>query len=283
MSETLWAAPAAIETPSGKVKEDENFPVGSFLIARKLRPHVHAYYDFARAADDIGDNPALPAAEKIERLSLMAAVLQGDTSAGAPTAEKLRASLRQTGVTPQHALDLLIAFKQDAVKSRYQSWDELYEYCRFSAMPVGRYVLDLHSESRATWDSSDALCASLQVLNHLQDCGKDLAEMDRCYLPEDILARHGATVLDAKRPALRPGLRATLDELLVEVTRLNRIAAELPRRTVDKRLKVETGSIVSLANRLTHLLQQGDPLAARVKLQKSDFILSLLGNLKWLL
>ena len=272
-----------METPSGKVKEDENFPVGSFLIAKALRPHVHAYYDFARAADDIADNPALPPQEKIERLSLMAAVLQGDKAGGAPSAVKLRASLRETSVTPKHALDLLVAFKQDAVKQRYESWDELYEYCRFSAMPVGRYVLDLHGESHATWDASDALCSSLQVLNHLQDCGKDLAAMDRCYLPERILYRHNASIEDLRRPALTPGMRATMDELLAEVARLNGIARQLPVRTVSKRLRVETGSIVSLAERLTAHLRTGDPLAGRVKLRKSDFMLSLLGSLKWLI
>jgi farnesyl-diphosphate farnesyltransferase len=282
MTDALWAQAPKVETPSGKVKEDENFPVGSFLIAKKLRPHVHAYYDFARAADDIADNPALPPQEKIDRLSLMASVLQGDKSAGAPSAVKLRASLRQTGVTPKHALDLLVAFKQDAVKQRYESWDELYEYCRFSAMPVGRYVLDLHGESHATWDASDALCSSLQVLNHLQDCGKDLAAMDRCYLPERILYRHNARVDDLRRPALTPGLRATIDELLVEVARLNGIARQLPVRTVSKRLRVETGSIVSLAERLTGHLRVGDPLASRVKLSKGDFVFSLLGSLKWL-
>jgi farnesyl-diphosphate farnesyltransferase len=271
-----------VETPSGKVKEDENFPVGSFLIARALRPHVHAYYDFARAADDIADNPALPPLEKIDRLSLMAAVLQGDKAGGAPSAVKLRDSLRQTGITPKHALDLLVAFKQDAVKQRYASWDELYEYCRFSAMPVGRYVLDLHGESHATWDASDALCTSLQVLNHLQDCGKDLAAMDRCYLPADLLARYEAQIGDLRYLTLTPALRAVVDDLLVEVGRLNTLARALPVRTRARRLRVETGSIVSLAERLTRRLQNGDPLASRVKLSKADFVLSLLGNVRWL-
>ncbi len=281
MTDALWTN-TRVETPSGKVKEDENFPVGSFLIARALRPHVHAYYDFARAADDIADNPALPPLEKIDRLSLMAAVLQGDKAGGAPSAVKLRDSLRQTGITPKHALDLLVAFKQDAVKQRYASWDELYEYCRFSAMPVGRYVLDLHGESHATWDASDALCTSLQVLNHLQDCGKDLAAMDRCYLPADLLARYEAQIGDLRYLTLTPALRAVVDDLLVEVGRLNTLARALPVRTRARRLRVETGSIVSLAERLTRRLQNGDPLASRVKLSKADFVLSLLGNVRWL-
>ncbi len=273
---------ATLETPSGKDRADENFPVGSFLIRPDLRAHVHAFYAFARNADDIGDNPALAPEVKLERLNRMAAILQGSGEAGSPTADALRASLRQCGVTPQHSLDLLRAFKQDAVKQRYANWDELYDYCRYSAMPVGRHVLDLHGESRATWEPSDALTASLQVLNHIQDCGKDLKEMDRCYLPETDLSRNRSSVADVKSYIVSPGLRRTLDELLTHVERLNSTAAALPDRVRDKRLKVETAMIVALANRLTKRLRRADPLATRVKLSKADFALSLMGSLRWL-
>ncbi len=273
----------ALETPSGKVKEDENFPVGSFLIRPDLRAPVHAFYDFARGADDIADNPDLTPEAKLTRLDRMAAILCGETDAGSPAAARLRDSLRLTGTTTRHALDLLTAFKQDAVKQRYKSWGELYEYCRFSAMPVGRHVLDLHGEGRETWEPSDALTASLQILNHLQDCGKDLATMDRCYLPEDDLAAHGSSVADVRGYALTPGLRRTIDGLLDHVDRLNRIGEDLPKRVRDKRLKVETATILALAKRLARRLRKGDPLATRVKLSKSDFAFSLLGSLKWLL
>jgi hypothetical protein len=152
-----------VETWSGKDRADENFPVGSALIAPRLRPHMHAFYAFARNADDIADSPTLPADDKIRRLDVMESVLLGHTEAGSPSATGLRASLAQTGVTPRHATDLLIAFRRDATKLRYENWDELLDYCRYSAMPVGRHVLDLHGESRDTWPASDALCAALQV------------------------------------------------------------------------------------------------------------------------
>jgi farnesyl-diphosphate farnesyltransferase len=272
-----------LETPSGKTKEDENFPVGSFLIRPDLRGPVHAFYAFARNADDIADNPDLTPQEKLTRLDRMAAILCGETDAGSPTAMALRLSLRQTGTTARHSLDLLAAFRQDAVKQRYRSWDELYEYCRYSAMPVGRHVLDLHGEGRETWEPSDALTASLQILNHLQDCGKDLRDMDRCYLPESDLRRNGSGVIDVSAYALTPGLRQTIDGLLDHVDRLNRIGADLPKRVRDKRLKVETAMILALARRLARRLRAGDPLATRVKLGKPDFVLCLLGSLKWLL
>ncbi|MFT2520468.1 squalene/phytoene synthase family protein, partial [Escherichia coli] len=84
-------------------------------------------------------------------------------------------------LTPQHGLDLLTAFERDCTVSRYASWDALIDYCRVSAMPVGRYVLDVHGESRDLWPANDALCAALQVINHLQDCGKDYRTIDRVY------------------------------------------------------------------------------------------------------
>ena len=99
----------------------------------------------------------------------------------------------------------------DATKLRYRDWDDLIDYCRYSAMPVGRFVLDVHGESRATWPASDALCAALQVINHLQDCGKDYRDLDRVYLPLDALAAPAPTVEDARRAdSATPALRALL-------------------------------------------------------------------------
>src|SRR5262249_58333906 len=82
-------------------------------------------------------------------------------------------------VSPRHAQDLLTAFRMDATKLRYRDWDDLIHYCSYSAMPVGRFVLDVHGESRSTWPANDALCAALQIINHVQDCGKDYASLDR--------------------------------------------------------------------------------------------------------
>ncbi len=266
----------AVEAPSGKGRTDENFPVGSRLIRASLRPHVHAFYAFARNADDIADSATLPPAEKLARLNTMEAVLQGETDAGSPTALALRSSLAETGVTAQHALDLLRAFKQDATKSRYASWDELLDYCRFSAMPVGRHVLDLHGEARATWEASDALCAALQVLNHLQDCGRDLAEIDRCYLPQDLLDSAGARVEELRAGAATPGLRRVLDELLRRTDALNAVGAGLPRCVQDRFLRTETAVITGLSQRLARRLHRGDPLASRVKLRPVDVAASVL-------
>jgi hydroxysqualene synthase len=273
---------ASVEAWSGKDRGDENFPVGSVLIRRALRPHVHAFYAFARNADDIADSPELSAPEKFTRLDVMEDVLLGRSDAGSPSALRLRASLAETGVTPRHACDLLIAFRLDATKRRYASWAELYDYCRFSAMPVGRHVLDLHGEDAATHPPSDALCTALQVLNHLQDGTKDLKGLDRCYLPQDLLARHGGAVRDLRGAKASPGLRATFDALLDEVDVLNHAAGDLPRRTRDRRLRAETAVIVGLARRLAHRLRRGDPVAERVALTKADIGASVLAALRFL-
>ncbi len=270
---------ATVETPSGKGRHDENFPVGSFLIRKDLRPHVHAFYRFAREADDIADNPDLAADDKVARLARMAAVLEGAPGDDSPAAVAMRASLAETKIAPTHCLDLLRAFTQDATKLRYVDWDDLVEYCRYSAMPVGRQVLDLHGESRATWPPNDALCAALQVLNHLQDCVADHRNLDRVYLPERTLAAHGSSIADLEKPRATAGLRKTIDELLDRTDALIAIADGLPATVVDWRLRAETATIVGLARRLSGRLRRGDPVAGRVKLLGVDFGASLLVGL----
>jgi len=276
------AAADDVEAWSGKDRGDENFPVGSLLIAPRLRAHVHAFYAFARNADDVADSPTLPAEQKIARLDAMEDVLLGRRTGGSASAARLRDSLATCGVTSRHACDLLIAFRQDATRGRYASWDELLDYCSNSAMPVGRHVLDLHGESRDTWPASDALCAALQVENHLQDCARDFAELDRSYLPADLLAQHAARVEDVRAPATSAGLRRVLDALLDRCDALNREAADLPRRTRDRRLRLETAVIVGLSRRLARRLRAGDPLATRVRLRKSDALGAILAALRFL-
>jgi squalene synthase HpnC len=264
---------AAVETPSGKSTASENFPVGSFLLPARLRPHVAAFYAFARAIDDIADNPALAAADKIARLDGFAAALTGTAAGpGYEKAERLRASLAATGVTAQHGLDLIAAFKLDAAKLRYADWRELIEgYCMLSAAPVGRYLLDLHGEDRAGYRASDALCNALQVLNHLQDCQDDYRQLDRVYLPQDWLAAAGtgAEALDAA--AAGPGLRRVIDRCLDGTDALIAIARLLPGQLRSRRLAMESAVIVRIAERLSRLLRRRDPLAGRVKLSALQF------------
>jgi len=274
----------AVETPSGKDTGDENFPVGSWLIRRELRPHVHAFYRFARQADDIADNPALESSDKLRRLDRMGAVLDGADSGknggdDSPAARAMRQSLVATGTTAQHCHDVLTAFRMDATKLRYADWADLMNYCRYSAAPVGRQLLDLHGESRATWVSSDALCSALQVLNHLQDCAEDYRLLDRVYLPARELAACGADIEALRGKQSSPGLRCVIDRLLDRTDELIATARALPGGVRSPGLRRECAVIVNLAGRLSRRLRRGDPLAGRVKLSRGDFVLALLTGL----
>jgi squalene synthase HpnC len=265
--------PPSVETPSGKAAADENFPVGSWLLPARLRPHIARFYAFARAIDDIADNPTLAPADKIARLEGFAQALgTGIGDAGFSKAHRLRESLLATGVPAQHGLDLIAAFKQDAVKLRYRDWDDLMGYCVLSAAPVGRYLIDLHGEDRRCYAASDALCNALQVLNHLQDCQADYRNLDRVYLPEPWLAEAGGSVAELDAPRATPALRRVLDRLLDRTAELVRLARPLAGQFRDRRFAMEAAMIWRIADRLMGELRRRDPLAERVALSKPGYL-----------
>lgn len=265
-----------IETPSGKGAGNENFQVGSWLLEKRLRPHVAIYYAFARAVDDIADNPELSPEEKLSRLDQFANALERIevSTQDLAKAVMLRKSLVECGVPTRHGLDLISAFKQDAIKQRYETWAELMDYCDRSASPVGRYLLDLHGEDRLLWRYSDALCNALQVINHLQDCQDDFRLMNRVYLPLEYLREFNsdASHLDAAQASA--GLRQTFDRALSLTGDLMTEAAHLPARLKSLRLALESGVIVEIARELMTELRRRDPLAERVELTRPQFILA---------
>ena len=261
------------ETPSGKGARDENFPVGSWLISRHLRPSVAAYYAFARAIDDIADNGALPPAEKLRRLDgFGTALASGDGDPGDyAKALGLRQILASHRIDVRHGLDLVDAFRQDCTKFRYATWRELIDYCDRSAAPVGRFLLDLHREDPALYSASDSLCHALQVINHLQDCQDDYRNLNRVYLPTDWLSDAGANIDDLDASTATPALRTVLDRCLDEIDMLLTKAQQLQHRITSHRLATEVSVIVRLARALAHRLRETDPLASRVALSRIDF------------
>ena len=262
------------ETPSGKGAKDENFPVGSMLLPRVLRPHVAVFYAFARAIDDVADNPELSPDEKIERLDGFDQALMGlNDDTAFEKAHIVRSSLIYTGVPIQHCRDLISAFKQDAVKLRYDDWDDLMDYCDRSAAPVGRYLLDLHGVSNDLYPASDALCNALQVINHLQDCQDDFREMNRVYLPQDWMIQAGVDVSDLDQPFTGRGLRRVLNQCLSETSELLALARQLPGPMSSRRLAMESAAIVRIAERLVYELRRRDPLAERVALTKPQYLM----------
>jgi squalene synthase HpnC len=257
--------PAALR--SGKGHKDENFPVASRLIHPRHRGAILAFYEFVRIADDIADHPTLGEREKLQSLDQLEAGLIGGSDEQRE-AVALRTVLRERNLTPRHAQDLLTAFRMDVTKLRYRDWDDLMGYCSYSAMPVGRYVLDVHGEDRSTWPANDALCAALQVINHLQDCKKDYQALNRVYVPEDALAAAGASIEDIGRDAATPALRRCLIALAERTDKLLDDSQAFSARIRDFRLAMEVAVIQSLARRLTTLLKRRDPLSERVHLGK---------------
>ena len=265
----------SIETPSGKGAADENFPVGSFLLPKRLRPHIARFYAFARAIDDIADNPDLEPDEKIRRLNAMDVVVQGTPPAGPglETAVAMHESLQATGTTSRHCSDLVDAFRQDAIKNRYENWQEVIDYCLRSASPVGRYLLDIHGESGKSYVYADALCNALQVINHLQDCGDDFRDMNRVYLPEPWLKENGSTVAELGRSSATSGVRAVIDRCLEGTKELLETAEKLPANLKSRSLSMESAVILKIANKLVEELSLRDPLAERVVLTKPQYAL----------
>lgn len=251
-----------------KDHKSENFPVASWLIAARHRPLVLAFYRFARIADDIADRPgALPPA-RLAQLEAMRATLTGEATS-CPEAAALRTALAARGLTATHGLELLEAFRRDVAKSRYASWADLIDYCRYSAMPVGRFMLDVHGEDHALWPASDALCAALQIINHLQDCRQDYAAMDRVYVPSDALAAAGLDAAALGDTAPPPALATVIRNLLPRVEALLAAAAPFADGISDTGLALEVAVIQRLAIDLTARLR-ADPFGPRLHHRKSE-------------
>ena len=252
----------------------ENFPVASVLIAPRLRAPILSFYRFARAADDIADHPTLSESEKFARLDALEDTLLGKCRYGQGSAAAAARARGAVTCRPHIRSICSTAFRADVTKRRYADWAELMQYCRYSAMPVGRFVLDLHGEERSTWAYSDPLCAALQVINHLQDCAKDYRALDRVYLPLDSLTAHGIGVEALAAPRPRPALRAALS---IHCRARPVSSCPKPRscrlRSRTRGSVLRPGAIVRLAQRLIALLMTRDPLSERVHLTKAGAVL----------
>ena len=261
----------AAELRSGKTYRDENFPVASWIIHPRHRALILAFYNFVRTADDIADHATLAPSEKIAYLDLLEAELlgNGDTQL---EAVNLRRALAERAMPARHALDVLVAFRMDVTKLRYETWAEVIHYCRYSAMPVGRFMLDVHGESTSTWAASDALCAGLQINNHLQDCAKDYRDLDRVYLPRDALAAAGASVAMLGEPRAPAPLLQCLHALAENTERLLNDGRSLAAEVRDFRLGLEIAVIQSFADKIVRMLKVRDPLSERVHLGPIELI-----------
>jgi squalene synthase HpnC len=267
---------SASELRSGKTHRDENFPVASWIIHPRHRALILAFYNFVRTADDIADHATLAARDKLTYLDLLEAELLGHGDSQ-PETVNLRRALAERSMPPRHAQDVLTAFRMDVTKLRYENWDEVMHYCRYSAMPVGRFMLDVHGESTSTWAASDALCAGLQINNHLQDCGKDYRNLNRVYLPRDALAAAGASVEALGQRRASAALLQCLHSLAARTEGLLHESRSLSADVRDIRLALEISVIQAFADRIVHLLKIRDPLSQTVHLGPVELLMYSVG------
>jgi len=269
---------SASELRSGKTHRDENFPVASWIIHPRHRALILAFYNFVRTADDIADHATLGEADKLGYLDLLEAELlgRGDSQ---PEVVSLRRALAERAMPPRHALDVLVAFRMDVTKLRYENWDEVIHYCRYSAMPVGRFMLDVHGESTTTWPASDVLCAGLQINNHLQDCGKDYRDLNRVYLPRDALAAAGASVEALGEARASAPLLQCLHALAARTEALLDESKPLAAEVRDIRLGLEISVIQAFAGKIVGLLKVRDPLSETVHLGPLQLLVFSLGGM----
>jgi phytoene synthase len=190
----------------------ENFPVASWLLPTRLREPIEAIYGFARGADDVADEGDMPDAERLARLDEYLAACDAieEGLAPAPRFARIARAVRERKLPVQLLRDLIDAFKQDVVKKRYASFDELLDYSRRSANPVGRLVLHLFERTdAASLAQSDAICSSLQFINFWQDVAIDWRK-GRVYIPQDDLARFGVAEADIAAARATPAWRALM-------------------------------------------------------------------------
>lgn len=279
MRPILESAGHGIKPPSeadflGK-RGTEIFPVASWLLPRRARKDILAFYRFARGADDIADDPSLPAKDRLARLQWLDALLHRNnpSTTTPPSWTREYALLLQEGkLSQEHGSRLLTAFMLDCVKTRYEDWEDLMAYCHFSAAPVGHAVLEACGERRANLESADALCAVLQVLNHLRDMGQDYKEQNRVYLAQSWMKEHKATEDMLSEPHLNAALRHVLNRHLDACDVLLDNAEKLFISLDHASLKAECRMMMLLAKQLSGRLRQEDPLSRRVQPGWGDFL-----------
>jgi phytoene synthase len=279
----------------------ENFPVASYLLPAKMRPHVAAIYAFARIADDMADEGARPAAERLADLDRWGARLDAALDGGAAGPEPsafvfvaLRHSIEACRLPRELFHDLLSAFRQDVTVTRYASWEALLDYCRRSANPVGRLVLRVAgADSRVSPDewvspsgltadaASDAVCTALQLTNFWQDLEVDWMN-GRLYVPESIWRPAGAREAALASRRLTPEWRAAL----LDVTRRTRALFAEGRAVcgaVNGRLRYELRATWLGGTRILDKLEAEDfdMFAKRPKLTKADVPSLLWRALVW--
>lgn len=254
-----------------KTARDEQFPV-NFLVPRHLRPHLKAYYVAARLADNIADDPQLAQNEKQNRLSkIKQAFCKPLSGNDFPEIRRLGKIFMTENLDASLFVDLLTAFERDAAGQTIRVWEELIGYCRYSAAPVGRFVLALYHESISAFLPAEQLCIILQLINHLGDIKADLSGLGRCYLPEDMMQKYGVRSSDLGLSLTTPAVKALLSEIIARIEGMLRDAACLSGQVQNFRLRLNVGVILSLTNSMLKKYKKSDLLQRPPRLSWADW------------
>lgn len=255
----------------------ENFPVGSILIPKSIRHHFYSIYAFSRLADDIADeNLTTSSDERYELLQTLESSLEYKLdNVTTPILRAVINTCKETKVDINDLKRLIVAFKMDVRFEHPKNWDELYNYCYYSANPIGEMLLKLFDE--ATEENiklSDDVCTALQLVNFWQDISRD-NENGRFYIPLDLLQRFGLDYSDLKANPLR--LQVCLDQLYQETEKLFENGKKLVYLVKNKRLKMELRLIISSGIRILEKCKskKTEIVSTRPSLGKSDAFIIL--------
>jgi squalene synthase HpnC len=257
----------------------ENFPVASVLLPRRLRKPVAAIYHFARAADDIADEGESSNEERLKRLDEFRAELARIANNETPLTllfQNIAAEINHHSLPMQPFHDLLDAFSQDVVKKRYETFDEVLDYCRRSANPIGNLLLHLYEEATPVNIAySDAICTSLQLINFWQDVGKDYA-IGRIYVPLDELAQYGVSEDQIAHGISNDAWRALM-KLQVDRARVMMVSGKPLGSILTGRIGLEMRMIIAGGLRILSKLEnaQYDMFRHRPELKPLDWVIML--------
>ena len=260
---------------SGKSYSDENFPVASFLMTKKIRRIVRIFYLFARMADDVADHETLPKHQKIKILKSFDDAILKNKQTHNKVLQDMILKFKDLPSGKKYSRNLLKAFLMDASNKKYIEWSDLLYYCKYSANPVGRFVIDAVKEKsniEKIYEASDNLCTALQIINHMQDCKKDFEELNRVYIPESLFKKYSInkSVLKKNRSV------GNFEKLKVEI--IENVLTSLKTTKIGLsfiqswRLRKETLIILNIAKRLCNLLKKRDPLKEKIKLSRIELI-----------
>ncbi len=258
-----------------KNKHQENFPVGMMMFNKNIRQIVADYYRFARYADDIADNPHIKPQVKVDRLYELEEIFTGQRSYKGQKlkfVQTLKDEFAARHLAPSLATDLLIAFRKDSLGFDYQTWGQLVDYCKYSAAPVGKFMLAVHQENPSTYLPATSLCVALQIVNHVQDIKYDVSLLKRLYLPAEIMKKYHLRMEDLTQNKSSVSLQRAVEHIMEKTLGLVKEGSILPELIKSLSLRMEVCIILSLTNIMIKKILKGDVLAQEIKLSGLDWL-----------